>query len=729
MALIKFNPKSNGHKKADTIAEVVKAIDGSSARPARRNPNWTSSVITLESAMSDSQVREWMSAKTNINTSTVDIIQALGNEDYDDNPIAYMSAAYAVAMSQDPVAFLRTKVINPTVSTEKHHILIQSIHADSEDQVRKGVFSNEVFDEQATSELFSYNIAFNLGVSLQSEFGAAFYPTVVGSPSATGLDVTVGIPVLQSSEITHDNKGTPTDFKYINLLRAVADPSILAPDNTELVPIWRDNAETKKYFVDQALVPPRTIVKGNAEIVTAPLKIGVTHNLLGISQPDAMLARGVNDFTDTIHPSGSVRNIYIKVGNDIIRMSLKDMMGSTYNGAWQGNQRGVTLNFDGTQLAITPVSTQFNDTAMVTLAPLVTDKLSVRLHVGLSGNLNLATGAGTVYSNKLEVYSIINSDGEELGKTDAKYTAIAALFTDAEVIGFDPLNYRTNLNRRQLGTLVDQITYRQQYQVPLRSPISAVRPTSDDTSNEATDINTLVGTISSMIEQEAVESIFEHASNLATIVQAKLDGRDPDDIRSIGGALVKPYYKACELDLIETVDSLTSFQRTMDIRASLINTIKVRGYEMWIKSEFQAALNYYYSGASNLRPTILVAIDPIYASFLDGLTEVETVGMQRFPIKIVTTLNKRMANNMFITLMYGDAKKGEFQPLQMGFMAYFPELVMVTQTFRNNRSVKELTVHPRFQIFNHLPVLTHVNLSNLDKVLEKMNLHIIDKTP
>lgn len=730
--IIKSNNIGEYEKYKGTNNQVLNIIENT-FKTAKRNPRYAELSLGNESSSwTPMDLRAWSDASTELYEQATSLVNtvtnATGNESYS-NPAVALSVAYALALAQDPAKVAKNPVKNlmNSVSNESHHFLTPSIYTEQETQLRRGIGS-EVFDEQSTSKLFDYQIALNMTAPIQNEFGSTWYPTVVGDPAAVGLDVAVGIPVLQSPDIFHDKTGAITEFKYINVLRTMADPSLLIADNTELIGVWRDDPATKEYFVDSTLVPPRPIKRNGSEFLTSYYKPGVAFNLLGICQTDAMLAKSIRDFTDTIHPAASLKSVLIKAGDDIIEVNVSDLMSSNYNGNWQGNQRGINLAFDTSQVILGPNTVDYLDADLVTLSSLKTNKLSVRLSINASGTLNVASGQNIVYFNRVALHSVFNEEGE-LASTDPLFLSLKTALASIEVIGYLTRNFATNINRRQIGTLVDTITYRQTYGVALRPPISAVRPETNDSQNEATDINTLVSTINTMTEREAVDSLFNYAATLKPLASSGMDTRDPDDARSIGGILIKPYYDDIILDLSKTVDSLNSHQRTLDIQASLLNTIKLVGYQMWIKTEFQAALNYYYPG-SNVRPTILVAIDPIYASFLEGVTEVTTEGMQKFPIKVVSSLNKRFRDQMFISLSYGDEKKGEFQPLWRGFMAYFPEIVMVTNnTFRQGRVTKEITVHPRFQHFDHLPCLVHVKLSNLNTVLNKMNINVkIDDT-
>ena len=83
----------------------------------------------------------------------------------------------------------------------------------------------------------------------------------------------------------------------------------------KLVPVI--NEHTERFFVDKELVPRKLVEVISHTVSTGPLTASTVLNVLSLSTiPDA-IASGPMDFTDTISPSITLENIYVKKGEEV----------------------------------------------------------------------------------------------------------------------------------------------------------------------------------------------------------------------------------------------------------------------------------------------------------------------------------------------------------------------------------------------------------------------------
>lgn len=170
----------------------------------------------------------------------------------------------------------------------------------------------EAFSEQELRNHVPMSIVYNVQAVRQDKFSEAFYPTHVLTPDQAGLDLSVR-KFNVYDEVRHGTSGKVTDFKWRNLINAARDASILNNEATEVVPVRAVDNSNASYFVDAALVAPTTRKIGTLDIPTAPLKMGVELDLLGISQFPGTLGATLTDSTDSLDARVSLKNVYLKM--------------------------------------------------------------------------------------------------------------------------------------------------------------------------------------------------------------------------------------------------------------------------------------------------------------------------------------------------------------------------------------------------------------------------------
>ena len=295
----------------------------------------------------------------------------------------------------------------------------------------------EAYDETENRNAAAYSIAYNMQAARQDEFGEAFFPTIVVTPDQVGITISIRV-VTVYDEVRRQISGDLDNFGRRNIIEAVIDPTILRNDQTDIIPVVRP--ESEKYFVDPALVAPYTTLLDKEPITTAPLAMGQTFSLLGISQTEALLETGLLDSSDSIDPSIVLKALYLKVTDgttdEVIKFNVSKLPYSNFTYAVQGNYRLANLNFTTEALKLSKDTKQVDGTDSTLLAPIVTNEFVVRLGVKVSGSVNLELADTSLYSSNVVIVNIKTKDGDNIDLNDASVKPVVDALKDATLIGY-----------------------------------------------------------------------------------------------------------------------------------------------------------------------------------------------------------------------------------------------------------------------------------------------------
>jgi len=112
------------------------------------------------------------------------------------------------------------------------------------DALSERSFSLEAYDERENRNAVIYSIAYNYQAARQDEFGETFFPTLTVTPDNVGFGVTVNLMMVYDG-VERKVTGTFEDFKKKNIIRAVADPSVLKKEQTRVIPVHRAQSADK----------------------------------------------------------------------------------------------------------------------------------------------------------------------------------------------------------------------------------------------------------------------------------------------------------------------------------------------------------------------------------------------------------------------------------------------------------------------------------------------------
>lgn len=585
--------------------------------------------------------------------------------------------------------------------------------------------SMEAFDERANSNAMVFSAAYNIQSAKQNEFGEAFYPTITIAPDQVGFNVGVKL-LLAYNEVTRSPSGALSNFGRKNIIRAIIDSTILAVDQTKLIPVYRSGGGNDNTANFVAGIATTTLVVDNADLPTRPLAVGKKFDLLALSQTDASLAAGVYDQTDAVDSSARLAAVYLKVVADdaqnanastteYFKFDVKDMPTSDFNAAVQGNTRLLTLRFDTKSLKLTSATKTTADATSALLDALSTN--TVRLGVTITGEITQDVGTTFVNATPVTIEAVNDASGAAISTASGPGAAAAAILADISIVGFDLLAYRTNSNRRNRGKLIDTQHLNFLYTMPLLPPITALRPVTAADSEDGGTLSTLVTTTRTQCSNAAVTALLNakaileaHASNgeEATENQPLLFGA--------ASLLVTPSYLADSIDCASDLDSLTSSGRVEDLVSMLINKIRDMSARLYVSAGYGPALEAMYEGTPP-KTTVIIGTDPIIARYLVLNGDTRLTGEQ-FDYKIVPSYDLRMAGKIVFSFGLADAfNSGVVNPLHFGNMGWRPELTLMLPMVRNGNQVMELTVQPSYRHVNNLPVMGYLTVANIDTVI------------
>lgn len=580
---------------------------------------------------------------------------------------------------------------------------------------RSNLFALEAFDNRETRSAVLYTMAYNYTVARQDEFGETIWPTLTLPADQVGFGIVINRLTVHRG-VSHTIDGKVVDFGKVDLMRAEADHTVLLKEKTRVYPVVRPAAVGK--FVDAAIIAPRDMDNEGVTISTAPYRTGVEVGIIGMSQTDAMLDGGMANQTDTLDPAISLDKIYVKVGDDVVAFNVYSQPTANFTPAPQGVDKQRNLAFRSKSINISKSSKQYDGTALVSLAAVGVDNLTVVLEINASGIANTEFGSVVVYGNAVTISKVLDVDGVVLPATNASVQDLNTLFATAQIVGYDLRAYRTNVNMRERGDFIDRTSFTQLYEVPLLSPITAQRPQNTDGQLDAGDFEALVTATRFRLKNDAVTAILEACDRLDEFVKSGVTG---DEIpAAIGSARfhVKPvFFGPAPIDVDTIVDSISSADRMDDLQAAVVNTIRDYVFKMHVESEYQAAA----SALGMQGPaTAIIACDPTIHRYLMVNGDLRTL-TEKFNIRVVSTLDLRMRGKVFISFSVFDENRNQApNVLSWGNLVWAPEVVLSASVPRGESMSRETIVQPRYLFVQHLPVATMLQFNNIPAVLNKM---------
>lgn len=625
------------------------------------------------------------------------------------------AAAIAAAASADPSTYAQAALTSKAQPGQDVVVIEPELSGangaiDSTDQV-----ANESYDERNLQDFAHYSVVYNLQASRQDAFGEAFFPTVTVSPDQGGLDINVQ-SLMVFKEVRHQLTGRAADFKKRNLIDGFVDYTLLADEDTKVVPFKAGDSSNADKFVASALVAAYNVNVAGVAVATAPLAVGKEIDLLGLSSNPALIGAGVMDNTDALDARMALSAIYVDTVGDAskpaVKFSTANLARSQFQKTPEGNYREMGLQFTTRDIIIDKNTKAVDGSAIAEFAAIGTNNYVVRAAADVSGIANLEFGNVIVYTGALRVVEIRDAAGNSVDLTTGAGKTVADAVAASHIVGYDLEARRTNSNRRSRGTLVDTTYNVERYSIPLGSPLSIPRPVSS--ARDAADLKTLIAATRIRNSNDAVTTLLNYADTLRAYVRGPKFNDAVPGIMGAGRHFVTPFYEEHELDLLEATNSIRSMDRAADVSGAITNALRDIVYRMARDSKYIPALSALSGGAEETA-SVIVGTDPVLERHLIVGGDTRTFGEAFKDFAIVSSYDRRMRGTIFVTLSHKGANAPD--PLTFGCMAWMPELTSAVDMTRNGALSREVMVQPRKLHVPLLPILAKVTVKNLSAVL------------
>lgn len=583
----------------------------------------------------------------------------------------------------------------------------------------------EAYNEQDNVNVLANTVTFNILAGRQNKAGELLFPTVTVPSDNIGVSVTIRLYQVHE-DIKRKITGERANFNRRNIHRALIDHTILKNDTTKAIPVYR--AESAAFF--SADVAAADIVNEGETIKTAPLAFGKKMDFIGLSQTDTLLDSGTMTREDSLDAAVTLTGVYLKVGANVIHFPTEAMALSNFIATGQDNYRVQKLNFETSSLTLGKNTKTIAKAALAgDLASIVTGDYSVRLAMDVNGSVNIESGDLVAHANGLTVVSIYDvASKQAVSLTAGPGLALKTAIEAGSWTGYDVKAYRSNADRRERGQLLDTTYYSQIWAVPLRSPLTALRPVNAPAQSDGADLECLASTTFARTSGAAITTALETAEMLQAQQGLNLDPTAVPETLGVARFLVKPTFIGGIVNIVDNTNSLSSHELENDIKAVLVNRIRDVAYRLYRDSEFQAVVESGAAGTTE-EPTVCCITDPMTARYLMVDGEVRTAG-PTFALRVETTPDERMAGKIIIVLGYPDQSSNSVNSLHYGNMLWSPEIVMTLPISRDGKISKELTVQPRFRHIVNTPIMGVLQVNGLpDVVSTRIPLSFLDVTP
>ena len=643
-----------------------------------------------------------------------------GTSDIEISPVQLEAAKTAAIYAVDPMEtlkrFSKGRIDGSTTNGMEATVVDNTqIVADMipNNQLMAGI---ESFDGQVLASSLHVSIAYNTLAIKQDAVSELFFPIVVIDPSQAGASVSAKITNIMTAT-KRDISGKPVDFKKESIIKKLNDTSLFELDANRLYPVVRDESADKLLIVAGVDGLTHTVeVMDGVKVETAPIRTSVRVDVLGISQSDELIAKGIMDETDALDRHLSVDKLYFKVsgkdadGNDVVEYHSKNIKGlpATFTYTPTGSSKGLQLDYQTSSIAwIGGDITDANGvtTKIADLAGLPAG-YTVKLKLNLKGDGDAQTANVAIYPVEIGLDGVLDANGVPIAETSAIYTKMAAIFDAVTMEGYDLDAYATNSNARFRGKMLTTNTYTYYYTVPTRTKLRELTPIFDSgTDGDSAGLLAQIDFTKRALGKAGLSEL-----NNAAVVLASVSA--DTDAYGISSKLVNKYFYRDALNLNTVVDSIKSSDREGDITSALKLTIRNMAVSMYVGSNYNLAFEAIYPGA---KPTIIIGTDVNIGRFISSFED------EIFKYEVRISNDNLIAGKLFASFSIMDAERNRAgNPLSFGVCLWSPEVVIALQRTENGSAVQETITMPRYKHQTLMPVLSMLEISGIESVSGKL---------
>ena len=628
------------------------------------------------------------------------------------------SGEYIAGLAIDGIAAIKSLYGHPRkIDAGTEDNVVTDYRYGLDDSIDVGM---EYFDMQNVSTSLVFNVVYNTFAPKQDELVELFFPMVAIDPVKAGARIKARlINIWKEYKQTVDGTPAVDKINETPLIKAVTDVSLLTSENIALVPVYR--TKNKDKFFD--LVKKEVYYNGE-DVITAPLKFGKKMSLVGLAQNDLMLAKGGADFTDGINKSIKMNEIYVRMtgknskGDDVtetFRFSLKNRNSWLYE-TITGTSKQMVLNFDDDSfLMLTPstkaIDANDNEVDSEIMANLPAN-LHINLEISLNAHANVALGDVSAHLNAVNIKEITTASGAKVDPASDDYQKVEDVVSTVQPGGYVMEAFATLSNAKRKGTHLLTRKQTTVVTVPYRNGFTEILPVivvGDD--GDPTDLVGQVMGTRMKLNAYGIKTIMDFISDMRANPTQKIQG--------LSHFFINNYFYEEDLTISDLVDSVKSAERHGDIKAAIVNKIKLIVTDMILKSNYKVARDTLgYTGPID----VLVGMGLELNLNVFGDVKQETNGNLRF--NYAGTPFREFNDKIVITLGVRDGNQNkDVNILNFGVCLWSPELVINTKKTIGEGVRTEVSTFPRFLHYINLPIIAVLNVTDIESIVSK-NIYI-----
>lgn len=629
------------------------------------------------------------------------------------------AAAMAAIASSDTAGYIRAlkkvsmeQVSNdPSVVSVKHNFSGPAGSIQAFDSFEGTGLEN--YNEKAQRDFRVITVGYNLASSKQDEFAERIYPTTVVNPIEGGvIQVLPYIAIMK--DVYHAVSGQKLDNQEVNMVEAYRDPSILDDDSTDLIPAIDPAGSNLAFFADAAYGLEETIVTDqNMSITTAPLKPGVRLDLIGNSNANLLINKGMLDISDTIDPAGRLRSLYVLFDGKVVKFNVERLSRAVMQPDLIGDTRGSKIEFFSDDLVVTGTTRTTDQAATTVITELESRKWHMRLSVSFNLHVSLSRGDSRSSAGEVVIDQILDESRRRVDLTVGDGLALVTALGEMKIVGYD-VNLRfTNTNRRQRGHLIQTRSLQFRHPIPVHAPVTLPMSTLDE-QGPGDVVHALTTNTNMRNSNNAVRRLLNYAAQLREVTANGFDRPSFGAVEGALSAIMRPTYRYKEIDLPASIDTLKSQDRWEDVCSTIMNVVKGELFPAYRESNIEAAFRVV-SGNQDERPMFLLCADKEIANYLMTKGDERLLGPY-LEYDIVSTNNRLFDGKLLVIPTRKNPQEDDI--LNFGQFFYVPTIVADLPITRTGQQVtREIAAFPFNLHVNNIPFVLEFDVKGLREVM------------
>ena len=629
------------------------------------------------------------------------------------------AATVAAIACADPEAYKRAlrAVAKEVISNEDnvHNVRHEFGGPAGTLQVFQDHLGLENYNEKSQRDFRVVTVGYNLEASRQDEFAERLYPTTVINPVEGGV-VQVLPYIAVMKDVYHAVSGAKLLNEEVNMVEAYRDPSILDDNCTDLIPAVDPDGTNLKFFVDPLVVPHHVVTnEQNMSVTTGPLRPNVKIDLMGNSNANLLINKGMLDISDTIDPSGRLKALYVKLDGKIVRFVVDRLPTAVFQPGLIGDTRIAKLDFITEDLVVGADTKAIDGSVSAQMQELANRKWTARISVTFTGHVSTSRGDARYGAAGIEIDRIVDEDRKLISIETGDGKTLVDAIGELEVVGYDLDVKFTNTNRRQRGHLLQTRAIQFRHPIPMHAPVTLPMSTMDEQGPgdvvKALTVNTNIRN-----SNNAVKRLLNYLAQLKEVVG---NGYDRPKFGAVEGALsimMRPTYREGTLHLPDHIDTLKSQDRWQDVCSTILNFAKGILFPAYRESNIEAAFRVI-SGNQDEKPMFIFATDKEIGNYLMTQGDDRTLGAI-LEYDLVTTNNELFDGKLVIVPTRKNPTENDI--LSFGQFFYVSTVIADLPITRGGQQVtREIAAVPFNLHVNNIPFAINLTITGLEEVMGK----------